>query len=105
MQVGHSYIWLIATEDSAFKQRAWNATAVTHDWHCIWDHATCDLDKDRLMAIKSPHGSVWLFALPVSAFEIRLSDEAIRIAERCLQVAGLQDHATVRPSLRLGLTV
>ena len=31
------------------------------------------------MAIKSPH-SDWLFALPVSACDLRMSDEAIRIA-------------------------
>ena len=32
-------------EDSAFTQRAWDSPAVTRDWHCIWDHATCDLNK------------------------------------------------------------
>ena len=68
------------TEDSAFKQRTWDAPAVTRDWHCIWDHAKCDLDKARLVTIKSPHSSDWLFALPVSTCGLRLSDEAIRIA-------------------------
>ena len=32
------------------------------------------------MAIKSPHSSDWLFALPVSACGLPLSDEGIRIA-------------------------
>ena len=32
------------------------------------------------MAIKSPNSSEWLFVLPVSAYGLRLSDEAIRIA-------------------------
>ena len=32
------------------------------------------------MVITSPHSSDWLFALPVSACGVRLSDEAIRIA-------------------------
>ena len=68
------------SEGSAFKQRDWDAPAVTRDWHWIYDHATCDLDKARLMAIKSPRSSDWLFALPVSTCGLRLSDEEIRIA-------------------------
>ena len=82
VQVGPNCTQLIAPEDSSIKQRTWDAPAVTRDWHCIWNHATCDLDKARLMVIKSPHSSDWLFALPVSACGHRLSDEAIRIAVR-----------------------
>ena len=72
------YLVNFAPEDSAFKQRAWDAPAVTRDWHCIWDHVTCDLDKATLMAIKSSHSSDWLFALPISACGLHLSDEATK---------------------------
>jgi uncharacterized protein (DUF2252 family) len=37
-------------------------------------------DRARLLAIKSPHASDWLFALPISSCGLRLDDEAVRIA-------------------------
>ena len=38
------------------------------------------MDKARLLASKVPHSSDWLYALPITACGLRLSDEAIRVA-------------------------
>jgi hypothetical protein len=38
------------------------------------------IDRALLLAIKLPHTSDWLFALPISSCGLRLDDEAVRIA-------------------------
>ena len=89
-------------EDHASKQRAWNVPAVTRDWHCRWDHATCDLDKARLMVIISQHGSDWLFALPVSVCGLPLSNYAKRIG---VGLIGLVSICVNPTSARFELTL
>jgi hypothetical protein len=37
-------------------------------------------DRARLKASMAPHASDWLHALPLTAFDLRLSDEAVRVA-------------------------
>ena len=37
------------------------------------------IDKLRLLAVKADHGSEWIFALPISACGLRISNEAVRI--------------------------
>ena len=44
------------------------------------NNATSDIDKERLLAVKADHGSEWIFALPISACGLRISNEAVRIA-------------------------
>ena len=44
------------------------------------DNATSDIDKERLLAVKADHGSEWIFALSISACSLRISNEAVRIA-------------------------
>ena len=61
-------------------QRAWNAPMVVRDCQTLLDNATSDIDKARLLAVKSDHGSEWIFALPISACGLRISNEAVRIA-------------------------
>ena len=37
-------------------------------------------DQARLRAVQFPHASDWLHALPLTAYDLRLSDEAVRVA-------------------------
>ena len=67
-------------DDAAVSQRAWDMPAVARDWLSVWQSASTDTDKARLTAIRAQHSSGWLFALPISACGLRLSDEAIRVA-------------------------
>ena len=44
------------------------------------DNATSDIDKARLLAVKGDHDSEWIFALPIFACGLHISNEAVRIA-------------------------
>ena len=61
-------------------QRAWDAPMVVRDCQTLLDNATSDINKTRLPAVKADHGSEWIFALPISACGLRISNEAVRIA-------------------------
>ena len=37
-------------------------------------------DQARMKAITAPHASDWLYALPLTAFDLKLNDEAMRVA-------------------------
>ena len=67
-------------DDAAVRQRAWDTPAVARDRLSVWQSASTETDKARLTAIRAQHSSDWLFALPISAFGLRLGDEAIRCA-------------------------
>ena len=41
------------------------------------------MDKARLLASNAPHSSDWLYAQPITACGLRLSDEAIRVVRVC----------------------
>ena len=53
---------------------------MTRDVKAIWKGASSEIDKARLLASKAPHSSNWLYALPITACGLCLSDEAIRVA-------------------------
>ena len=53
---------------------------VVRDRQTLLDNATSDIDKARLLAVKADHGSEWIFALPISACGLPISNEAVRIA-------------------------
>ena len=53
---------------------------VVRDCHTLLDNATSDIDKAGLLAEKADHGSEWIFALPISACGLRISNEAVGIA-------------------------
>ena len=53
---------------------------VVCDYQTLLNNATPDIDKARLLAVKANHGSEWIFALPISASGLRISNEAVRIA-------------------------
>ena len=61
-------------------QRAWDAPMVVRDCQTLLDNATSDINKARLLAVKADHGSEWIFALPISACGLRISNEAVSIA-------------------------
>jgi len=42
--------------------------------------AVSDVDTARLLAASSPHSGDWLYAPPITAVGLRLSDEAIKVA-------------------------
>ena len=67
-------------DDAAVSQHAWDMPAVARDWLSVWQSAFTDTDKARLTAIRAQHSSDWLFELPISAYGLRLGDEAIRVA-------------------------
>ena len=68
------------SDTDARRQRSWDASNVTRDVKAIWEGASSEMDKARLLASKAPHSSDWLYALPITACGLRLSDEAIRVA-------------------------
>ena len=53
---------------------------VVCDCQTLLNNATSDIDKAGLLAVKADHGSEWIFALPISACCLRISNEAVRIA-------------------------
>ena len=46
----------------------------------VEEAAASPLDRARLLAATAAHGSEWIFALPITAGGLRLSNEAIRVA-------------------------
>ena len=80
------YLWCSLTTTSKpvvplqTSQRAWDAPLVVRDCQTLFDNATSDIDKARLLAVKADHGSEWIFALPISACGLRISNEAVRNA-------------------------
>ena len=53
---------------------------VVHDCQVVLNNATSDIDRVRLYAVRPVQGSEWIFALPISACGLRISNEAVRMA-------------------------
>ena len=53
---------------------------VVRDCHTVLDNATSDIDRAGLLAVKADHSSEWIFGLPISACDLHISNEAVRIA-------------------------
>ena len=73
------------SNECAVHQCSWDAPGVAREWNTIWKGSLGELDQARLIALKAPHNSDWLFALPpsnlpITSCDLRLSDEAIRVA-------------------------
>jgi len=43
-------------------------------------HALDNKNKTRLLAAQAPHSGAWLFATPITAIGLRMSNETIRLA-------------------------
>ena len=75
-----SYKTTIPAGTSVNLQRAWDSPVRQLDTSSVLTAASTAEDRARLLAIKSPHASDWLFALPISSCGLRLDDEAVRVA-------------------------
>ena len=71
---------IIIDDESAPRQRSWDAPGIARDWATIWNNCVIDIDRARLVALKAIHSSDWLFALTISSCGLRMCDETIRVA-------------------------
>ena len=53
---------------------------VVRDCQTLLDNAMSDIEKAILLVVKADHGSEWIFAWPISVCDLRISNEAVRIA-------------------------
>ena len=67
-------------ENNRSSQRNWDSASIEVGKSILREKFTDPQNKARLNAATAPHGSDWLFALPITAFGLRLDDEAIRMA-------------------------
>jgi hypothetical protein len=65
---------------SAGLQSSWDTPVIQLDMRSVLVATSTVEDRARLLAIKSPHASDWLFALPISSCGLRLDDKAVRNA-------------------------
>ena len=66
-------------DTDARRQRSRDEPNVTRDVKANYEGASFEMDKARLLASKASHSSDWLYALPITACGLLLSDEAIRV--------------------------
>ena len=71
---------LCPNDTEARLQRSWDEPNMTRDGKAIWEGASSEMDKASLLASKALHSCDWLYALPITACCLRLSDKAIRVA-------------------------
>ena len=60
-------------------QKAWDAPLLARTLCSVDEAAASPLDRARLLAAKAAHGSELIFALPITAFGLRLNIETIRV--------------------------
>ena len=86
MYAGYLHSWLTCYDRNApeqpfsSKQSAWDRPGIEHDKAVVWHSSDVPVFKSRLAAVSAPHSGDWLHALPISAFGLKLEDEAIRVA-------------------------
>jgi Reverse transcriptase (RNA-dependent DNA polymerase) len=62
------------------KQSHWDEPLLQEVLSSVSDALREPYDQARLRAVQAPHASDWLHALPIAAYNLRLSDEAVRVA-------------------------
>ena len=67
-------------EASKHIQRAWDTPIITAAYNEILAMCALPVDQARLEALTTPHAGDWLHAPPLTAVDLRLSDEAIPVA-------------------------
>ena len=67
-------------DEYAVCQCFWDASGVAHERNIVWKGSLCELNQARLITLKAPHSSDWLFSLLITSCGLRLSDEAFRVA-------------------------
>lgn len=70
----------VPTGEAAQSQRNWDSPCIQTVKDELLDHAQHQRDRARLLASQAAHSADWLFALPISAIGLRLTDEAVRVA-------------------------
>jgi hypothetical protein len=65
---------------AARKQRAWDQPQIEADKQLVLSSYSDPYHRARLSAVMAPHSGDWLLALPVTSCDLRLSNEAIRVA-------------------------
>jgi hypothetical protein len=65
-------------------QRSWDSPIKQLDMSSVLAAASTAEDRARLLAIKSPHASDWLFALPISSCGLRIT------MKQCVVAVGLR---------------
>ena len=53
------------SDECAVRQRSWDVPDVARDWNTTWNGSLGEPHQARLIALKAPHSSDWLFALPI----------------------------------------
>ena len=64
----------------AYSQKAWDSKCIKLIKDNLMLHALDHRDKARLLATQGPHSGDWLFATPITAIGLRMSNETIRVA-------------------------
>jgi len=64
----------------AFKQRSWDAVCISAALSRLSSNATDAVSQARLLAAQTIHSGDWLLASPITAVELQLSDDAVRVA-------------------------
>ena len=78
--------WSVQSETSApegveaHNQKAWESKFIKVIKDNLMLNALDNKDKARLLAIQAPHSGDWLFATPITAIGLRMSNETIRVA-------------------------
>ena len=53
---------------------------MVHNLQTLVDNATSDINRARLLTVTAHHSNEWIFALPILACGLRISNEAVSIA-------------------------
>ena len=61
-------------------QSSWDKPAITQAKQKLTDSAIDVYSKARLLAVTTPHSGDWLHARPITACNLRLDNEAVRVA-------------------------
>ena len=78
--------WIVQSGTSAlegveaFSQKTWDSRCIRLIKDNLLLHAVDIKDKARLLATQAPHSGDWLFATPVTAIGLKMSNETIRVA-------------------------
>ena len=65
---------------SASKQSSWDKPSLLADSTAVEETHSSPFQRANLLAARVTHSGDWLLALPITACELRLDDEAVRIA-------------------------
>ena len=62
------------------KQKVWDSVKVKASYSSLLEGANTEQDIACLLAVACPESGAWLMAAPISALELRMDDDVIRVA-------------------------